>query len=78
MNWTTQQQVRALSDGWMIVDNSDHGQRIERYDEMARFDCDAAAQAYVALRAINGDPLARSAWDYLAYQHAVSDAAELG
>jgi hypothetical protein len=73
--WTHLDQAQALADGWGLFDNSDHGPRIERNDGMARFDCDAAAQAYVAVRAMRGDKLARAAWEELAHQHAVIDAA---
>lgn len=74
--WNADMQARALADGWGIFDNSEHGLRIERRDEINRFDDDAAAQAYVAVRAMRGDPLARHAWTELAYYHAVLDAAE--
>jgi hypothetical protein len=76
MNWNMEMQARALADGWGIFDNSDHGLRIERHDDAQRFDCDAAAQAYVAVRALRGDKLAQTAWQELAYAHAVLDAAE--
>jgi len=75
MNWTTDDQNHALAEGWGIFDNSDHGMRIERHDALQRFDCDAAAQAFVAVRAILGDKLAQLAWDELAWHHAVMDAA---
>lgn len=76
--WSMAQQERALADGWGVFENSDHGHRIERHDETGRFDCDAAAQAYVAMRALHGDVLCRHAWEALAFFHAVSDAAEDG
>jgi hypothetical protein len=76
MRWTWQDQRAAINDGWGIFDNSDHGLRIERIDDRARFDCDAAAQAYVAVRAMRGDRLARLAWEEIAHHHAVMDAAE--
>lgn len=74
--WTGDKQRRALADGWGIFDNTDHGLRIERNDSMARFDSDAAAQAYVAVRAIKGDALAVAAMTELAWLHAVLDAAD--
>jgi hypothetical protein len=74
LDWSNHDQEQALADGWGIFDNSDHGLRIERNDSTARFDCDAAAQAYVAGRALHGDKLARHAWEELAHSHAVSDA----
>jgi hypothetical protein len=74
--WTHEDQRRALAQGWGVFDNGDHGLRIERHDEMARFDCDAAAVAYVAHLAVLGDPLARKAIEHLAWEHAVMDAAE--
>ena len=75
MDWTQKDQNEALAEGWGIFDNSDHGMRIERNDATGRFDCDAAAQAFVAVRAMEGDTLARSAWRELAWHHAVLDAA---
>jgi len=75
MNWNQKDQTEALAEGWGIFDNSDHGMRIERHDAMGRFDSDAAAQAFVAVRAMAGDTLARSAWQELAWHHAVMDAA---
>jgi hypothetical protein len=74
--WTNEQQNLALADGWGVFDNSDHGLRIERHDAAQRFDCDAAAQAYVSVRAMNGDRLAKSAWREIAWHHAVLDAAD--
>lgn len=76
MRWSVKDQGNALADGWGLFENSDHGMRIERNDATARFDCDAAAQAYVAVRAIRDDKLARQAWEELAWHHAVMDAAE--
>ena len=69
-------QDQALAEGWGIFDNSDYGLRIERNDSMKRFDCDAAAQAFVAVMAIEGNALAQAAWRELAHQYAVLDAAE--
>lgn len=77
--WTYEKQTRALADGWGVFENSDNGLRIERYERYdcaGRFDCDAAAQAYVAVRAMNGDALAVSAWREIAWHHAVLDAAD--
>ncbi len=74
-SWTSVNQRQALDDGWGIFDNSDHGLRIERHDMLARFDSDAAAQAYVAVRAMEGDVLCKQAWLELAAHHAVIDAA---
>lgn len=76
IDWTHEDQVAALADGWGVFDNSDHGERIERLDEAQRFDCDSAAIAYVAMRAVYGDTLARKAFEYLAHVHAVLDAAD--
>lgn len=73
-NWKMDDQNEALSEGWGVFDNSDHGLRIERHGE--RFDSDAAAQAFVAIRAIDGDELARLAWEHLAWSQAVMDAAK--
>jgi hypothetical protein len=73
--WSRYQQRRAMNDGWGIFDNSDHGMRIERNDDMGRFETDNAAQAYVAMRAIGGNVLAIAAWEELAHYHAVSDIA---
>ena len=67
--WTTSDQRNALNDGWGVFYNSDHGERIERYDVGARFHSDAQAQAYVAMRAMAGDKLSRHAWMYLAHVH---------
>lgn len=67
--WTNEDQSEALLDGWGVFNNSDHGMRIERYDEAARFASDAAAQAYVAWRSMNDDPLAVKAIRYLVKQH---------
>jgi hypothetical protein len=75
MTWTDEQQTAALKDGWGIFDNADYGLRIERYDDAGRFDCDIAAQAYVAVRAVRENGLARHAWMFLAWHHAVWDAA---
>jgi hypothetical protein len=75
-DWTQADQNAALAAGWGIFDNSDHGMRIERHDELGRFDCDSAAIAFVAVRAMHGDRLARKAWNELAYHHAVLDAAQ--
>lgn len=74
-SWTHDDQQCALADGWGIFENSDHGHRIERHDDAGRFDCDAAAQAYVAIRALERDQLAKKAWEELAWHHAVMDAA---
>jgi len=76
MNWTMKDQNEALAEGWGVFDNSDHGMRIERHDDLGRFDSDAAAQAFVAIRAMEGNTLARSAWRELAWHHAVMDAAQ--
>jgi len=74
-DWTNDDQTRALSEGWGVFDNSDHGLRIERHDEAQRFDCDAAAQAYVAMRALNGGAREQKAIRWLAWIHAVDGAA---
>lgn len=76
MNWTHEDQTAALAEGWGIFDSSDYGYRIERFDDAQRFDCDAAAVAFVGYRAGLGNALARKAFWELAWQHAVSDAAE--
>ena len=73
--WTHADQDEACREGWLVAENSDHGMRIEKADGNPRFDCDAAAQAFVAVRAMEGDTLARSAWRELAWHHAVMDAA---
>lgn len=77
MEWTPKDQETALAEGWGVFENSDHGLRIERNDSAARFDCDAAAVAYVAYAAAQGYRLAKRAVAFLAYEHAVSDAAEV-
>lgn len=59
------------ADGWGIFDNSDYGLRIERHDELQRFDSDWAAIAYVGLCASRG-----RAFDALAWEYAVSDAVQ--
>lgn len=75
INWETEDQERALAEGWGIFDNSDNGMRIERFDDAHRFDSDAAAVAFVGLRAALGNPLARKAFEQLAWHHSVDDAA---
>lgn len=75
MIWTTENQQRAMCEGWLIAENSDHGPRIERYDDSQRFNSDAAATAFVGLCASLGGFLARRAFEYLAYEWAVEDAA---
>lgn len=72
--WTYLDQQLALAEGWGIFDNSDHGLRIERFDDVARFDCDAAAIAYVGMKAIRGDALARKAFEHVAWEQAIMDA----
>jgi hypothetical protein len=67
--WTKSDQKKALSEGWGVFYNSEHGPRIERYDVAKRFHSDAQAQAYVAMRAMAGDKLSRHAWAYLAHAH---------
>lgn len=64
--WTNEDQNKALYDGWGIFNNSDHGVRIERYDESEKFKSDAMAIAYVAWRASCGHQLERKAVNYLA------------
>jgi len=76
MTWTHEDQEAAMEQGWLIADNSDHGLRIERYDDAQRFDSDAAAVAYVGRRAGLGAPLARRAFEHLSWYHAVEDAAQ--
>jgi hypothetical protein len=73
-SWTYEDQRRALAQGWGVFENAEHGFRIERH--AVRFDCDAAASAYVAHLAVLGDPLARKAIEHLDWEHAVMDAAE--
>ncbi len=75
MTWTSTDQTEALSEGWGIFDNCDHGMRIERYDAVKRFDCDAAAVAFVGYRATLKVVLACKAFEELAWHHAVIDAA---
>jgi hypothetical protein len=73
--WSHEDQAAAQSEGWLIAENSDHGTRIERFDDAARFDCDAATVAFVGLRAVRGNPLAKKAFQMLAWHHSVEDAA---
>lgn len=73
--WTHENQTAALAAGWGIFENSDHGLQIERHG--SRFDCDAAAIAFVGYSAALREPLAVRAFTELAWQHAVSDAAEI-
>lgn len=75
--WTNEDQEEALKEGWGVFHNSDYGEKIERYDEAERFDSDAAAAAYVGIRAILGDELATKAIYHLGNHYAVTDAAEL-
>jgi hypothetical protein len=60
----------------LIADNSDHGTRIERFDDARRFDSDAAAISYVGVRAARSNALARKAFEMLAWHYAVLDAAK--
>jgi hypothetical protein len=76
--WSHEDQVAALAEGWGLFDNSDHGLRIERWDDAGRFDSDNAAIAFVGYRAGMGNALAQRAFAELAWVYAVSDAAENG
>lgn len=70
--WTYADQEKALADGWGVFSNTDHGERIERHDEMERFKSDAAAIAYVGRQAAKGNRLARKAFKHLARVHEVN------
>lgn len=74
--WRYEDQIAALDEGWGLFDNSDHGLRIERWDDRGRFDSDNAAIAFVGYRAALGNKLAAKAFAELAFVYAVSDAAE--
>ena len=74
--WTALDQEKALADGWGVFENTDHGLRVERHDSLGRFDCDAAAIAYVAAAALCGNQHAAKAVYHLAWSQAVLDAAE--
>ena len=73
--WSIEDQTAAQEEGWLVAENSDHGTRIERYDDAQRFDCDAAAIAFVGMRAGLGNPLAKKVFHMLAWHYAVEDAA---
>lgn len=53
MPWTFEDQEAALAQGCGLFDNSDHGLRIERFDEADIFACDEDAWKFVEASAAN-------------------------
>jgi hypothetical protein len=65
--WTTEDQERALADGWGIFRNDPRAVRIAAYDDADEFTDDAEAEQHVLEAARWGDALAAKALHYLAY-----------
>jgi hypothetical protein len=64
--WTDQDQLTALAQGWGVFNNSDHGTQIERRDETMQFDSDEDALAFVEAKAREGFGLHRRALAFVA------------
>lgn len=71
--WTMEDQLKALNQGWGIFDSSDHGVRIERIDMLEIFKSDLEAIAFVNAKAVTGNVLARKAVAYVKRWRKVND-----
>jgi hypothetical protein len=67
-DWSGRDESASLREGWFVQVGC-YGARIRAVKVPAVFKNDAAAVAFVAMRAVKGDPLALRAVNYLAADH---------
>ena len=65
MDWNSEAQEIAFSEGWGIFDSDTYGVSIQRDDDQALFADDDAAIAHVEARAAGGSTIHQQALEYI-------------